>query len=59
MCDGYVHVRMRVRLVAIVREVVGMLMMLVMPVPMRMLKRFMRMLVHVPLPHVQPRSPTP
>lgn len=54
MRDGQMDVRMRVRLVALIGKVVPVLVVLVVPVPVRMLHPFMRMLMQVPFPHVQP-----
>jgi hypothetical protein len=49
-----VPVRMHVRLAAIPGEVVRVLVVLVVTVRMRMLEKLVRMLVFVPLAHVQP-----
>lgn len=46
------HVRMRVRFVAVIREVVRVLVMFVVPMPMRMLESLVRMRVFVPFAHM-------
>lgn len=54
MRNGQVHMRMRMRFVARIVEVVRMLMMFVVAVPVRVLEPFVRVRMHVPLAHVQP-----
>lgn len=52
--DRQMHVRMRVRFVAVVRKIVRMLMMFVMPMPVRVLEPLVRMRVFMPFANVQP-----
>jgi hypothetical protein len=52
--DRQMRVRMRMRFIAIVRKVVRVLMMFVMPMPVRMLEPLVRMFVFVPFAHMQP-----
>ena len=52
--DRQMHMRMRVRLVAVVRKIVRMLVMFVVPMPMRVLEWLVRVRVFMPFANVQP-----